>query len=377
MNPVDETYTILLVDDEEDIRDVLSLSLTDMGHTVHTAENGKEAMEIFRQINPLIVLTDIKMPGMDGIDLLCNIKEENPETEVIMITGHGDMDLAVRSLKCEATDFITKAINVDALSVALKRVHEKIFMKQQLKAYTENLEALVREKTELQDRLSSLGLMIGSISHHIKGLLTSLDGGIYLLNSGFKKKDEAQIQEGFEVVKLMSGRIRKLVLDILFYAKDRELSLEPVDVLTFANDVADLIEPKVRNHRIDFVRDFEKAPQAVEIDTDTLRSALINVLDNAVDACLIDESKTAHTIIFRIKEEKKRMVIEIVDNGIGMDTNTMEKLFKLFHSSKGRKGTGFGLFIANNIIQQHGGTINATSTKGKGSRFTIKIPKKH
>jgi DNA-binding NtrC family response regulator len=127
-----EKTNILLVDDEEDIRDVLSMSLTDMGYQVYDAKNGKEALRIFREINPPIVLTDIKMPGIDGIELLQEIKRGNPDTEVIMITGHGDMDLAIKSLKHEAIDFITKPINVDALEVALQKVHDKITMKQKL-----------------------------------------------------------------------------------------------------------------------------------------------------------------------------------------------------------------------------------------------------
>ena len=91
--------TILLADDEEGIRKVLGISLADSGYEVLTAENGEEALKIFRDAGPSIVLTDIKMPGMDGIELLRKIKLENPDTEVIMITGHGDLDLAIKSLK--------------------------------------------------------------------------------------------------------------------------------------------------------------------------------------------------------------------------------------------------------------------------------------
>ena len=94
---------ILLVDDEKDIREVLVLPLADLGYQIFEAENGKEALGKFREIQPSIVLTDIKMPGMDGIELLQKIKQENPETEVIMITGHGDMDLAIKSLKSLAS----------------------------------------------------------------------------------------------------------------------------------------------------------------------------------------------------------------------------------------------------------------------------------
>jgi len=132
---------------------------------------------------------------MDGIELLRHIKRENPECEVIMITGHGDMNLAIKSLKHAATDFITKPINVDALEISLRRANEKIIIREKLKAYTQNLETLIREKTELQDNLAALGLKISSISHGIKGMITGLDGGIYLVNAGIEKKDLTQIDE--------------------------------------------------------------------------------------------------------------------------------------------------------------------------------------
>jgi len=368
--------TILLVDDEPDIRDVLSLSLADMGYHVYEAENGDEALRIFKDVQPSMVMTDIKMPGMDGIELLKKIKHENPETEVIMITGHGDMDLAIRSLKCEATDFITKPINVDALELALQRVREKIFTRQKLKEYTENLEILLHEKTELQSHLASLGLMIGSISHGIKGLLTGLDGGIYLLDSGFTKKNEVQIKEGWDVVKLTVERIRKMVTDILFYAKERDLRSERIDIRNFVEEIAKEIEPKFKNQKIKFVDDFDANLGEFEIDVTYVHSALLNIIENATDACLRDKTKKSHKIIFGARKHEEKIILEITDNGIGMDSETQDKIFTPFFSSKGTKGTGLGLFIANTIIEQHGGEINVKSNVGQGTLFQIKIPRK-
>jgi signal transduction histidine kinase len=366
---------ILLVDDEEDIRNVLGIALTDMGYHVLQAENGDKALEIFRKKNPPIVLTDIKMPRMDGIELLQRIKRENPDSEVVMITGHGDMNLAIKSLKHEATDFITKPINVDALEISLKRVNDKIVTRQKLQEYTENLERLIREKTELQDHLSSLGLMIGSISHGIKGLLTGLDAGMYLLNAGFEKENQAEIKEGWEVVKLTVDRIRKMVLDILFYAKERDLQWEQVDVLSFADEVALVVEPKMKNLGIEFERDFDVSAGRFKVDAGFVNAALINILDNAIDACTKDTSKDHHKIVFSLKQDKDHIIFVIRDNGIGMDRETREKIFTLFYSSKGRQGTGLGLFIANKIIGQHGGSIQVDSVKDEGSKFSIIIPK--
>jgi len=367
--------TILLVDDELDIREVLSLSLSDMGYQVYEAENGDQALRIFKEVLPAIVLTDIKMPGMDGIDLLEKVKHENPEAEVIMITGHGDMDLAIKSLKYEATDFITKPINVDVLEIALQRAIDRILIRQKLREYTENLENLIREKTELQSHLSSLGLMIGSISHGIKGLLTGLDGGMYILDSGFAKENQEQIKEGWETIKLMVDRIRKMVLDILFYAKERDLKWERIKVLSFAHEVAKVVGSKMKDQLIEFVNDFDSKVGDFEVDVGYVHSALTNILENAIDACARDTSKKFHKIVFGVRQSKEHVVFDVFDDGIGMDQETQEKLFTPFFSSKGDKGTGLGLFISNAIIQQHCGEIIVKSTLGKGTLFRIKIPR--
>lgn len=367
--------TVLLVDDEEDIRAVLEISLMDAGYNVLLAENGRLALDLFLREHPPIVITDIKMPVMDGIELLQRIKQEDPDTEVVMITGHGDMDLAIRSLKHEATDFITKPINVDGLEIALKRVCDKIVMREKLREYTTSLENLVREKSELQDHLSSLGLMIGSISHSIKGLITGLDGGMYLLESGLSRHDEATIDEGWQTVKLMVERIRKMVLDILFYAKKRDLHWEQVDVAAFAQEVARMMASKLAPLPITFECDIAETLGACNIDPGYVHAALMNIFENAVDACQRHDAGTAHTIQFKVQPDNGHITFSVQDNGIGMDPDAQSKLFTVFFSSKGRKGTGLGLFIANKIIQQHGGTISVSSSPGRGSRFTIKLPK--
>lgn len=369
--------TILLVDDEEDIRDVLQMALIDAGYRVMMAENGETALKLYHAELPAIVITDIKMPVMDGIELLQHIKQHNTDTEVIMITGHGDMDLAIKSLKHDATDFITKPINVDALEIALKRVDDKILMRRKLQEYTTHLEELVREKTELQDHLSSLGLMIGSISHGIKGLLTGLDGGMYLLESGLCRKNQDRINEGWETVKMMVERIRKMVMDILFHAKKRDLQWEQVDVLAFAREAARMMEAKLADLPIEFKHTLTCSEENCHIDPGYVHSALMNIFENAIDACQRDTSKERHHIDFSLDADKNSIFITIADNGVGMDEETRSRLFTEFFTSKGRKGTGLGLFIANKIIQQHGGSIEVSSAPQRGSRFTLKIPKKY
>jgi len=136
---------ILVVDDEEGIRSLMRMTLELDGHSVLTAEDGSTALEMFKNEKPDVVLLDVRMPDIDGIEVLSRIKAVSPDTEVIMITGHGDMDMAVESLRREASNFLTKPVSEEILSFSLKRALEKLGLKKKLKQYTTNLETLVRE----------------------------------------------------------------------------------------------------------------------------------------------------------------------------------------------------------------------------------------
>ncbi|MCE5242020.1 MAG: sigma 54-interacting transcriptional regulator [Desulfobacteraceae bacterium] len=138
---------ILVIDDDASTLSMLRLLLGAFGYDVLTAENGEAGLELFRRALPPIVLTDVRMPGIDGIDVLKQLKQADSDVEVIMITGHGDMDIAIRSLQHDASDFIAKPLRREALEVALKRAREKLDMKRQLRDHTRNLEAKVREAT--------------------------------------------------------------------------------------------------------------------------------------------------------------------------------------------------------------------------------------
>ena len=119
-------YKVLVIDDEKTTLSMFQLFLKSYGHIVFTAENGEQGLEIFHQEKPDLVITDIKMPGMDGMQVLKTIKEESPATEVIIVTGHGDSDLTVQAMKLNATDFLHKPIGKDALQQALNRAGERL-----------------------------------------------------------------------------------------------------------------------------------------------------------------------------------------------------------------------------------------------------------
>jgi len=177
---------LLIIDDEEGIRKVLTVSLASDGYDVLTAAGGEEAIAIFKRKSPSIILTDIKMPGMDGIEVLKQIKKLNPDAEVIMITGHGDMDLAIEALKLDASDFLNKPIKDEALSVALKRAEQRIAIKRKLNEYTDDLENMVRIATEEVKRRSEFqNKLITSSNDAI--IATDKKGDIVIYNRGAER----------------------------------------------------------------------------------------------------------------------------------------------------------------------------------------------
>jgi signal transduction histidine kinase len=372
---------ILLVDDEEGIRKVLGISLEDIGYEVYLAPSGEEALQIFKSCCPSIVLTDIKMPGMDGIELLQRIKEESPATEVIMITGHGDLDLAIKSLQFEAADFVTKPINDEALEIALKRAHERIWMRKKLREYTENLERLVDEKTQKlleAERLAAIGQTVATLAHAIKNIIGGLKGGMYVLEKGMELDNRTYLSQGWDMVRGNVDKIKNLALDLLSYAKEREPDYELCDPNVPLREVVHLMESRARDGGVNLTMELAEGLHETYLDSEGIHTCLLNLVTNALDACADMQSvnKPGEVVVQAVKCDGWAVEYRVSDNGCGMDQATKEKVFRTFFSTKGSRGTGLGLMITRKIVHEHGGVIELESEKGKGTRFIVRLPER-
>lgn len=373
------TPPILLVDDEEGLRRVLGITLSDMGYRVYSAENSDAAMSVFREVCPPIILTDIKMPGKDGIQLLREIKRERPETEVIMLTGHGDLDLAIKSLKYEAIDFITKPINEEVLEIALKRAHERIDMRRQLQAYTENLETLVAEKTRKlldAERMAAIGRTVASLSHAIKNIAGGLKGGSFVIEKGIELNDKEYLQRGWEMLSGNLEKITRLSLDLLNYAKTTRINRCSGDPNQPAAEVAEFVQPRTTAAGIDFRLDLAASLPSFAFDPEAVHRVLLNLVLNAIDA--VDETERpgrAKTITLISRPGPAGGVeYRVVDNGCGMSNETQKRIFQDFFTTKGTRGTGIGLMMTKNIVEKHDGDIYVRSNPARGTTFIVRIP---
>jgi signal transduction histidine kinase len=228
---------------------------------------------------------------------------------------------------------------------------------------------------ELQDHLTSLGLLLGSVSHEMKNLLTLTDGGSYKVEAGLARGDLERIQQGWQTVTHTLGRIKKMVLDILLYAKKPEIEKAPVKASELAEDAVGQVRPRLDEHGLCLDLSLADPSWEVLVDRDTIHSALTNILENAVDACLSAPRTDRPSIALSVRAcDQGQTIFEIADNGVGLDPECRNNLFTLFYTSKGRKGTGLGLFVAKHIVDQHGGSIEVDSSPGQGSVFRVALP---
>jgi PAS domain S-box-containing protein len=227
---------------------------------------------------------------------------------------------------------------------------------------------------DLEDRLTQLGLLIGSVSHSLKGLLNGLSGGMYLVNSGFNKGDHSRVKKGWNTVQRNAERIKSMVSDILYYAKDRVPSWEKVQAGEIASDVVAMMESRAGELDADLRLEVDEDVGEFDGDPQALRALLANLVENSLDACRLSEFPEGHKVVVRASGEPDKVQYEVEDDGMGMDQETQEKAFSLFFSTKGT-GTGLGLFISHKIARAHGGDIDLHSRVGEGTRFVVTLPR--
>jgi len=353
-----ETRTILLVDDEAGIRNVLSITLTHTGYTVVTAPDGETAMHLYKKHTPDIVVTDIKMPGIDGIELLKLIKEENPETEVIMITGHGDMGLAVQSLKYEAADFITKPIDTDTLELALEKACDRISINQKIKHYMEDLENLVDAKNKEineSEKLVTIGQTIAGMTHAIKNIAGGLKGSSFVLEQGIEQENREYMKKGWDMMKGNIDKITNLSLDLLNYAKTTSLDYRQILPSVPAREVYDLMKLRAEKLGIELRIHVEELESPVYMDPASVHTCLLNLVSNACDS-FSDETcddRNKQVSLFVKQTGNRSANYQVADNGSGIKRKIKERLFKHFITTKGTRGTGFGLMTTKKIVEEH------------------------
>ncbi len=267
------------------------------------------------------------------------------------------------------------------MEIALKRAKEKLSLKTELKRYTENLEHTVKEKTKKlveAERLAAIGQTVAGLAHAIKNIAGGLTGGAFVVDKGIELKNEKYVHQGWDIVKRNLGRIKTLAMDLLSYSREIRIDYTLCDPNTPLKEAVDLMETQARMHNILLDVEMDKTLPPVMMDPERIHRCLLNLITNSIDACT-DISCANRQYKIHISSRKPvgwAVEYEVADNGCGMNEDTKSKVFRIFFSSKGSRGTGLGLMVTKKAIDEHEGTIALESEKGNGTKVTIRLPHK-
>ena len=234
--------------------------------------------------------------------------------------------------------------------------------------------ARLYEENLKQARLAALGQGIAGAAHCIKNILNGIDAGVYLLERGIQKENFGGVSRGWGIMKKNTDLMKNLVLDMLTYSRKREPEYEECEVNEICAAVADLMQEKAKENHAEILLELAPDIGQVVLDRIGIHRCVLNIVSNAIDAC--DKEKSIVKIATRKDETAGSFAIGMSDNGCGISQENLQRLFEVFFSTKGSKGTGLGLAVTHKIITEHGGSINVESEPGVGTTFIFDLPMK-
>jgi signal transduction histidine kinase len=371
---MDRPVRLLLVDDEEHFRDAVARRLKKRGLEVTTAPDGPAALDMLAKAPFDVVVSDVKMPKMDGLDLLRQIKAAHPGIEVILLTGHAALDDGVAGIKAGAFDYLTKPIELEQLTGKIGHAMDKI-----LRAEEKEREAAFRRQVEEQmvvtERLAALGTLATGVAHEINNPLAIIRESAGWMTQILTKPEmvdmprRADFQKGLGKIEAAVDRARRITHNLLGTVGKRTETVAETDLEILSAESTELAEREAAKKGVELVRRIDPAARQVRADPYSLRQALINLVHNAVQAT------ESGTVTVAARRSGDGLQIQVTDTGSGIPAEYRKKIFEPFFTTKDPgKGTGLGLFVVRNLVQKMGGTLDVESEVGKGTTFTLSLP---
>lgn len=279
---------------------------------------------------------------------------------------------------------VVGAIYVDTSTspgVAAERAQAESFTEANLKLLIAigNQAALAIEDTQFYratvqaERMAAMGQTIANLSHHVKNILQGVRGGSYLIETGLNNKDLEIARKGWRIVERNQERISNLVMDMLSFSKERVPELREGDVRHTINEVVELMQSRADEVHAELIWDPPAQFPLVRFDPDALHRAVLNVVTNAIDAVEARENGQVK-LSLTLAPHSQLVELAIEDNGEGIETENLERIFSVFESKKGARGTGLGLPVSRKILREHGGDVLVASRPGHGTCFTLRWP---
>lgn len=390
---------VLVIDDSRLVLSAMRETLERAGMEVETALGGAEGVSRVESFRPDVIISDLEMPELDGLEVVRRVHASSPETPVLILTEHGEVPLVVQSMREGAFGYLRKGIRDDAMveeiNAALKHravLEQNRKLQELARQYQAKLERMVEEKTaevlNLQKRqaqtekMAALGTLLAGVAHEVNNPLAVIRGNIEWLQESIDDLVDEQVKDPeallaefsrFRVtlaeMATSSERIERLIARLRRLSHPgREKGQAPVE--DALGETAVVCKPHL-NGNAELTLDAEPELPPVALAVDDLVSVLSNLIINACHAVKPGEGQIA----LKARREEGRVRFEVTDNGSGIDPAHLTQVFDPFFTTKAPgKGSGLGLSLVYQIVTAAGGEVQIHSEKGKGTRVELKLP---
>ena len=404
---------ILIVDDEEVVRNLFAVYLGE-NYSCETAADAVGALELLAREPFALVITDIQMPGLSGIELLRKITEHYKDTAVIIVSGISRSQRVMDAIRIGASDYLTKPCDLDVLTISVEHALERRMLLRNARRYERDLEhrnaELAGQKAEMErlqaqvlqvEKMASLGQLAAGVAHELNNPAGFIYSNIELLKEYVDRlksclSDYDQLDLPPAIVARISAikkeidydnmvtdldsilsdcysgaeRIRDVVQNLRLFSRLDEAEVKRVDLNEGIESTVRLLSGYYKSGHISLVRDYGDIPQ-VNCYAAQLNQVWMNLLVNAAQAIGTGTGEVRITT----RCEGRMVMVCVHDNGPGISPEQQKKIFDPFFTTKPvGEGTGLGLSISHGIIERHGGKIEVESASGKGTTFTISLP---
>jgi signal transduction histidine kinase len=397
---------VLIVDDDAALLQALpeALRLRMPGVTVDTCDSATAALFRIASTDYDAVVSDIKMPGMDGLALLAEIRALRPDTPTLLITGHGEHDLAVQALRGGAYDFIQKPIDRDYFVASLARAIRMRQLARQVEEQTQalelhatELEQIVEERTrELREANQAKDHFLAVLSHELRTPLTPIQACVELLRQGAGEPE--RVRRAADIIERNVRLQTSLVNDLLDLSRitrgKLRLERRPVPLVELISQTLDGLRAEADAAGIALVWELPETELHAEVDPLRMQQIVLNLVSNAIkytpsggrvslelaiagterrgDTATVGSSRAPLTP----SPPHPVVRLTVADTGVGIAPEALPQIFEMFHqeADPGRRGLGIGLALVQSLARMHGGRVWAESEgPGRGSRFIVEL----
>jgi len=368
---------ILVVDDEPANVRLLERMLTEAGYRqVRGTTDSRQVLALYGEFQPDLILLDLMMPRLDGIAVIRQLAiPADVFVPILVLTADATAEAKQRALEAGAKDFLTKPFDRLEVLLRIKNLLDTRHLYLDLERHNRSLEQIVAERTQRlvqSEKIATMGSLLAGVAHELNNPLAVVIGQAHLLRAGSTNR---VLLDRVDKITAGADRCGRIVRNFLALARQRPPERGDVRLNQVVQEAVELLAYDLRTSNVQVTLDLAEGLPVTWADAHQLHQVLVNLVANAHQAMRRQEGPRQIAITTRCDQEPARLHLDVADTGPGIPAEILARIFEPFFTTKAPgEGTGLGLSLCRNVLEEHGGSIAVESEVGRGTTFRIEVP---